>query len=233
MRRYRWIGAYSFVMIRTLIRFLIHKFFYFLVSRGVKYNANYRGTYSIIPEVEKSVSYNEKDDKEATEKLAEIIDTYLKYDLKATTLSIFLRCLSDADLHCYVDIVPGVKGKCWICFDVTSHGIHSEETFFAWVNLCKDVFVRFNLAYGSLRDEYEDPIPLDVDAFLKEEPNYVNFYSKPLVDKIGREKLLSAPVYKVEALENGGIMLVVCALYDDQIGCLNEIRKLWSYLGYR
>jgi hypothetical protein len=35
----------------------------------------------------------------------------------------------------------------------------------------------------------------------------LNFYGREMVEKIGKEKLLTAPVYKVEELDNGSIML--------------------------
>jgi hypothetical protein len=98
-----------------------------------------------------------------------------------------------------------------------------------FVNLCKELFVKFSFIYGQSRSQYEGIIPTDIDEFLKERPNIVNFYSRPLVDKIGREKLLSTPAFKVEELENGGVMLIVCT---EPLGCDN-IYEVWRHLGYK
>ena len=68
-----------------------------------------------------------------------------------------------------------------------------------------------------------------IELVKKELPDIVNFYSKPIVDKIGREKLLSAPARKVEELENGGIMLLVCT---EQLGCPDELDRVRLHLGY-
>ncbi|MDW7777375.1 MAG: hypothetical protein SCH39_13705, partial [Methanosarcinales archaeon] len=79
------------------------------------------------------------------------------------------------------------------------------------------------------RSQYQDDIPFNKEDFLKALPDIVNFYSKPLVDKIGREKLLSAPAKKVEELENGGIMLLICT---NQLGCPDEFDQVINHLGY-
>ena len=38
---------------------------------------------------------------------------------------------------------------------------------------------------------------------------WANFFGPKLVKKIGREKLLSAPSWKTEELEDGGILLIL------------------------
>lgn len=204
----------------------------YLVSRGVKYNKKDRGEYLISLKTG-YISYTEREVGGSTEKLFGIADTYAKYDLNTTSLSILLSYFGEAYFKFFLCIVPDSHGKCGISLETNNGIISNEKQFFAWVNLCKDIFVRFNFAYGSLRNDFEEPISLDVNEFLKELPNYVNFYSRPLVDRIGREKLLSAPAEKVEELENGGVMIVVCALYAWGIGYPDKLEKLWSHLGYK
>lgn len=207
----------------------INKFFYFLVSRGVKYNAK-GGGYSILAkDTKKDIDHSEKEVKESTEKLAEIVDTYLKFDLRTTHLDIILNYLGEVDIKFGIYIIPVKDNKCLISFEAGEHLIPDEKTFLIFINLCKEVFNRLNFVHGAFRSQYQDDIPLNEEDFLKKLPNIVNFYSKPLVDKFGREKLLSAPARKVEELENGGIMLLICT---EQLGCPDELDAVRLHLGY-
>ena len=207
----------------------INKLFYFLVSRGVKYNAR-GGGYSILAkDTEKDMRYSEKEVKESTEKLAEIIDTYLKFDLRTAHFSIVLNYLGEIDIKFGVYIIPVKDNMCLISFEAGEHLIPDEKTFLTFMNLCKEVFDRLNFVHGAFRSQYQDSIPFNEEDFLKVLPDIVNFYSKSLVDKIGREKLLSAPAKQVEELENGGIMLLACT---NQLGCPDELDRVRNHLGY-
>ena len=209
----------------------IHKLFYFLVSRGMKYNAyEYKGQYHIIGKKPgKDIHFMEKEIGESTEKLAEIIDTYLTYDLKTTSLDIWLEYSGKVSFTFNILIFQMRDNKVSILFDTGEHLITDEESFLAFIDLCKEVFVKFNCSYGAFRSEYQNYIPSSKEDFLKEKPNIVNFYSKPLVEELGRERLLSAPAYKVEELENGGIMLIMCT---NVLGCENNDAVL-EHLGYK
>ena len=198
---------------KDLNQVFIHKLFYFLISRGVKYNAcpRYKTYYLILTDKpENDIEYNEEERKESTEKLAEIIDIYSKFDLKTTIFSIWLDYLNEMNFRFGIGISQTKDSGSSISFSAGEHLVPDEKSFLAFVNLCKEVFVRLDLSHGAFRSEYEDSVPADKKDFLKEKPNIVNFYSKPLVDEIGREKLLSTPAFKVEELDNGGVMLIVC-----------------------
>lgn len=209
----------------------INDLFYFMVSKGVKYNAGkYKGSYFIYgAEPEKDIEYFEDGIKESTVKLTEIVDTFLKFDLNTTSLGVHLDYFGDKKFHFWVSILQVEQKKSFISIGTNSYEILDEKTFLSFTNLCKEIFGRFNFAFGAYRSEYMDDIPLDSEEFLKEKPNIVNFYSKPLVDKLGREKLLSSPAKKVGELENGGIMLLVCT---EQLGCPDELDGVRLHLGY-
>ena len=208
----------------------IHKFFYFLVSRGAKYNIMRKGRYSISPDKHiKSIGCFEEEIKDSTEKIAEIVDTFVKYDLKKASFSLFLDYVGEVDFHFSV-FIGQEDNKCLITLDSNNYDVPDDKTFFAFMDLCKEVFVKFGFSYGAFRDEDHESIPMDEDEFLKEKADTVNFYSEPLVDKIGRERLLSTPARKVEELENGGVMLIVCT---EALGCPEEFDKVWRHLGYR
>ncbi len=215
---------------KNLDSVFINKLFYFLISRGVKYNAyKFEGRYSILTEdPKKDIEYSEKEIKESTEKLSEIIDTYLKFDIRTTHFSVFLSYLGEFNYCFWVYIIP-TKNKYLISFEAGEHLIPDEKTFLSFINLCKDTFVRFNFVYGIFRSEYQAYIPSNEENFLKILPDIVNFYSKPLVDEIGHKKLISTPARKVEELENGGIMLLVCT---NILGCPDELDRANNHLGY-
>ena len=217
---------------KDLDQVFIHKLFYFLVSRGVKYNAcsRYKAYYLILTDKpENDIEHDEEERKESTEKLAEIIETYSKFDLKTTSLSIWLDYLNEVNFRFGIDILQVKDNDSFISLKAGEHLIPDEKTFLAFTDLCKELFVRFNLSHGAFRSEYENSVPSGKDDFLKEKPNIVNFYSKSLVDEIGREKLLSTPAFKVEDLDNGGVMLIVCT---EALGCPDEMERVWSHLGY-
>jgi hypothetical protein len=211
---------------KNLDGIFINKFFNFLESKGAIYNA---GSY-IINETninEKPIVHLGKDINGSSDNIEHIIAIYNQKDLKSTQLSIDLDYLSELNFSFWVHFVPQ-KNKCIISFGTTTYLVPDKNRFLSFINLCRDVFIKFNFNYGSFRNEYQDPIPLEKDEFLKEPPNIVNFYSKSLVDTIGCNKLLSTPAYSVEELENGGIMVIVCT---NQLGCDN-MDDVWHHLGY-
>ncbi|WP_321429190.1 hypothetical protein [uncultured Methanolobus sp.] len=208
----------------------INKFFDFLVSKGVKYNINRKGRYNISPDKHvKSIGYFEEEIKDSTKKIPEVVKTFVNYDLKKASFSIFLDYVGEVDFY-FIVFIGHDDDKSLIAFDSNDYAVPDDETFFAFMDLCKEVFVKFGFSYGAFRDEDHESIPMDEDEFLKEKADTVNFYSEPLVDKIGRERLLSTPARKVEELENGGVMLIVCT---EALGCPEEFDKVWRHLGYR
>jgi hypothetical protein len=196
----------------------------------VKYNAGkYPGSYQLFGKYPyKDIEHRETECMDMTEKLSEIISTYMKYDLRSTHLSVHLDYFADTTFFFWLYIIPE-EDKCLIVIGTGDHLVPDEKTFKSFVNLCIETFIEFDFAYGGFRDEYEGYIPFDTDEFLKEGPNIVNFYSREVADKIGLNKLLTTPGTDVKLLENGGVMLQVC---NKSAGCLNELEKARHHLGY-
>jgi hypothetical protein len=210
----------------------VHKLFYFLVSRGVKYNSKHEGRYNIIPNGHAKVIGNaENEIKDSTEKLAEIINAYIMYGLRNANLDVLLDYTGEVDFYfgVFINPVRDNTNKSFISIDSNDYEVADSKSFFIFMDLCKEIFLKFNFSYGAFRSQYQPVIPSDEREFLKEKPNVVNFYSKSMVDVIGREKLLSTPAVKVEELENGGVMLIICT---EAIGCPDELRMVWKHLGY-
>lgn len=107
---------------------------------------------------------------ETTEKLAEIIETYLKYDLQWASLSIYLDYVCKPVFHFELVINQAIKGITRLSFDTNYDAIHGEKTFLTYVTLCKDVFSKFNFDYGSFRNRDEGQVPSIEDYFIEEQP---------------------------------------------------------------
>ena len=83
--------------------------------------------------------------------------------------------------------------------------IYNRQQVYWFINFMKKVFVYLDGEYGWAdhfdylrKHKYDDARRLIYG---------LTFYSREMVEQIGRERLLTAPVYRVEELENGGIML--------------------------
>lgn len=217
------------VINKNLDPLLIKDFFTFLESNGVKYNAGNKGKSGIEGKYYINCRGSHEEDKTGSnEKISDIITTYLTYDLSTTSLSVYLDNTNEVVFPFNVSVHQLEEDKSLFFFGGNDYKITNEQTFLTFIKLCKMVFVKFNFIYGSFRNEYQDDAPYSIGNFLKESPDIVNFYSKLLVDMIGRDKLLSTPAYKVEELENGNVMLMICAT---PTGC-EDLEKAGYHLGF-
>ena len=89
---------------------------------------------------------------------------------------------------CTDDLQEGSQERCQWFIDYLKENYRYLEPEFAWC----DLFDRLAMF------EKKDP---------RKHVFGMTFYGPEMVEEIGKEKLLSAPVYKVEELENGGILL--------------------------
>ena len=209
----------------------IYKLFFILVSKGVKYNARYNGAYSIFSKnTNNNIYYKEPTIIESTEKLAEIVARYEKFDLHTTSLVINLEYINGIYFNFSLYVTPVINNKTLVSFSINDNSLVEEQAFLAFIDVCKETFDRLGFTYGSIKNEYQDNIPLDEDTFLEKMPDVINFYSQSLISKLGRDKLLSAPAYKVEELSNGGIMLLICNSIKN---CSDyDIDRVSTHLGY-
>lgn len=114
-----------------------------------------------------------------------------------------------------------------IALETIDDAVPDEKAFLVYVDLCKALFSRFDFVFGTLQNRDEGPVRFNMDHCSLLPPGVVNFYSRGLAEKIGREKILWAPAYRVEDLENSGIMWLVCSYPE---GCHKELRKAEQYL---
>jgi len=96
-----------------------------------------------------------------------------------------------------------------MCFKMRSFSIHltNREQVYWFIDLMKRVFL-----YLDAEHCWADHFDYLYKRRNDDARNYIfglNFFGKAMVEQIGREKLLSAPVFKVEEFENGSIMLQV------------------------
>jgi hypothetical protein len=86
--------------------------------------------------------------------------------------------------------------------------LKKEENFNSFMSFCKELTellepVRGDIANYTFPDSHE-PIDLQI---RHPEIQWMNFFGKPYIDLFGREKLLSAPCYKVELINDNVIAL--------------------------
>jgi hypothetical protein len=84
------------------------------------------------------------------------------------------------------------------------------------IQLMKSLYYKTKPSYAYLDQEevagWKNHVEFDKCKF--ERFNYINFFSKGFVDCFGRDELLNARLYKVEELEDNGIMTVTVPLGD-------------------
>jgi hypothetical protein len=112
------------------------------------------------------------------------------------------------------------------------------------IQITKDMYSLLNPYYGyghdgddwsPLRKEYKDE---NIDLRLFNErifsPYWMNFFGPELVHNLGgREKVLNAPAYKKELLEDGGILLLVepSPLNPDLPSYRKKLKEIADYFG--
>ncbi|WP_027621702.1 hypothetical protein [Acetivibrio clariflavus] len=86
-------------------------------------------------------------------------------------------------------------------FSVNIEYVKNENNFNKFLNLCKELVCLIEPVYGKIVNESIpgafEPIDLEI---RHPELHWMNFFGKPYIDLFGRDKLLSAPAYKVESI---------------------------------
>lgn len=115
----------------------------------------------------------------------------------------------------------------------------SGKKFFDWdsvIKFTKDLYNWNNACYGYIKLEKEYSKELATPGYniinCLGGITWANFFGKPYIDMWGEEKLLNAPTYKTERLDDGGFLLVTTEspLTDPAIAAEAEA-KLRAYLG--
>lgn len=193
-------------------RRFVHRLLYALVTEGVRYNAGeYPGRYRIFPvNPNEEIAQRAATEQECTERLADIVDLYAGFDPTTTEMGIHLAYIEESDpINFDVGVVPADKTGCRVRLSVVGNEIQTEDRFQSFVNLCASVFQRVGFPYGSFRSEYDDWIPTSSDEFLQEQFRRVTFLAAELVERFGRQELLSAPTERTVEFANEGVMLLV------------------------
>lgn len=60
---------------------------------------------------------------------------------------------------------------------------------------------------------------------------WVNFFGPNVVEKLGREKLLSIPCYKREEFDDGGLLLALSSQYEVTAGMKKQQQEIRNFLG--
>lgn len=139
------------------------------------------------------------------------------------------------------DNLINISVRVWeYLFDDDINGKNSIKNGDTLLELAKSLYYAVQPIYGYwdldisfhwISDYTEDPeIPKQLETLKIRGIYWVNFLSYELVEKIGREKLLSLPSWKTEELEDGGILLVLGPTPYNLRVKREEVEK---YLGFR
>lgn len=217
-------------------RRFVAQLLFFLASRGAVYGGReFPGFYHVFDTVDavsdKDILQHEDDAEERTEKLGTILDEYYQFDPERTGLTVTFERNCTPNFCFWVGVLPR-DGATQIKLETSTNYVSDEATFDAFLDLCRELFVRFNLVYGVYRTEYEETIPLGRRAALEMDPRCVTFYSSGLVEEMGREYVLGAPTDHVEQLEDGGVALVLST--ESEVGHRgrSELEAVRRYLSH-
>ena len=182
------------------------------VAHGIRFNSGrYRGTYRIFPKPGPT-DYTEKmlsvEDIDRTELLADAIEIYSRYDAGVAELGISTTyTAAQPELPVSIQVLPR-GGKTCFLIDTNESDIEDGTHFREFLTLPMELFERFNFRYGGsvVGDQI---VPVSEEEVYADHPRHVTFYPPEMVEKIGREKLLSAPAATVTELHDGSIFLLM------------------------
>lgn len=157
------------------------------------------------------------------------IDKYLAH--RGEQLLVQAYSLGDSDLNFVLLLVPN-EGL--LACRVHWEDLPDAKNYLALLETVKDLYRIWRPFYG--HQDYPDGISLSRNRVINvQNIDYlyeINLFGPELVNKLGRDRLLSAPVWKVEALDDGGIFLIP----DEQVtvdGKRYSMKKAADYLGMK
>jgi len=211
------------------------RLFFCVVANGARYNAGrYQGQYIIVPPSNDQVFEREDtdDDRERTERLGEIVETYRQLGPEGTSFRVHLDFVeTDSPLPFDLGIEPLGDAEHEVTLSVERSDIGESEWFLPFVDLCTTLFDRLDVAWGRQRSEY-DPLYRRAMALYRR-VSLVNFYSAEMVEILGRERVLSAPALRATELNGGKVALVVCDDPWERGDELDEFEAVNRHLGFR
>lgn len=160
--------------------------------------------------------------RESSEELTTPITAGITPGLRERVEAYLARREQKLALEAYNEGDPGLEFG--VSFSLATEGYFvlflDEERFFSddeeidiyypiWLDLLKKVYACWHPAY--VQEGLKDEEGIDRAISLSEEFHYLyetNIFGPELVAKIGRERLLSAPAWKVEELDDGAILLI-------------------------
>jgi hypothetical protein len=150
---------------------------------------------------------NEKYDKTKEDKFVECINTP---DINYVVLTNSDRVKRDVIFGLRINMLDAYS---LISFCVTHSYFNSDEKLQKFLNIGKEIAGIINPIYGLVHDDADfveimggQPVKI-----LEKIPGvfWGNYFGEPYISKIGKQKLLSSTVYKVEELKNGDIYLQI------------------------
>jgi len=208
---------------------LLSSILYCAVADGLRFNShNFDGTYRIVPsDPSEEIVVTESGDVHRTELLADAIDEYTGFDSSSTGLGIMTTYVdSNPALPCFVQVHSRDDDHV-ISIGTNISDIRGAKHLKEFLELPKAVFQRFDFVYGASRYGEEEPIPTSIDAAYDDHPRLVTFYSSEMVDEIGRETLLKAPVEVTLEFVDGSVFLLASSELSER---RKRVQAIHEYL---
>jgi hypothetical protein len=216
-----------------------------LLSEGCTYNKYFLGRYAFfnLDNFNLDEEFNESelgDDSE--EKLREGIK-FLKKNysrLGTTSIDLDFKFFNKGDGDIYLSLQ---KWPNYNSIGIGFEAIHlsdelGEKRFERLLHVIKRTYSLAQYIYGYYEDEsyaakgslVQYPKAEDFLNYKIKNITPVNLFSNKMVEKFGRNKLLSLDVHKIEEYENGDILLTIC---PNPLYCTNKIPRIERQLGLR
>lgn len=153
-------------------------------------------------------------------------------DKKAPKETIDVRLSGDARLHSPLNFLG----------DELLEEVEKEKQELALTateNFVRDAKIIYDIIHPDYGFSYltEASAPTITEKELKESIFWVNFYGPAMAERIGKQKLLTAPAYKVEELKDGGVFLRLNENWldlkwgVDEYACLKRYIAVAKHLG--
>lgn len=158
----------------------------------------------------------------------EAVERYRQSDPAGTELSLsaFLQVPGDGDPEpspVRFSIVPAGPNY-RLELELTGTDLQPDRRYEGFRGLARRLFEGLDLVYGVSRREYDRRIPATPEELAALPLDNVVFYAAPLVERVGRERLQTAPVEETVRLAGGGLMLVVARerFQSDRVRALRD-----------
>lgn len=187
----------------------VRKVFYVLASTGTTYNVGkYPGNYLLIRDDGDDIDHwEDESDGEMVERLAEIVEEFVSLGLDSTILSTTVADTNGEALSYVFSVLPRSDSANFRISSSTAD-VETAEQFLRLADVAAELCERFDVRYAAYRNEHESTTDPTGDELTGDAIKRVTYLGSDLVERIGREKLLSTPAHEIREFDSGGVFLI-------------------------